>query len=464
MTGLIQISTLRVICVAGAFMMPHTIASSLEARATDASAALGTGDPPSRMGGIAMPEAEVVPASARTTHRILMVANGASSIFASLNQLRYLEVHSGKRIGDLFDGAAGGSLAGSFLAAAIFMRDKEGKYLTVSAIHTFIHEHFDAMTSLNAGCCFWRPRNIFNGDSLMMVLNRFFADKKLSDLGDKKLIVPLRVKGTTSDFMASSHDLTTGRGEDFYLKDLVRAASSTKGYFRSVRTVSLAGKAHRFGDLWPSVQDATLPVMLKLTREFSDATYSNYHVLSVGKICAAKTPSDDDSILRDRMMDEALIALLGDRFVRPCIAVTEQQSSPFMVAPSIVRRLIHASNPEDKTNRSQKELLDRYLGLIGEKRPLPRRVISTALIVDGGRIIQVPELLSPPARPSVAGVAGGGGSETRDLEAPSSALSVVMETATEHEDGVSIASGKSALTERSIAPSLSSGEEAPPEI
>lgn len=459
MFSLIQLSILRTTVLWGILALPTVTASSLAARTPDAAASITV----SATAEAGAASTSLGSASPPALHRVLMIANGASSIFASLNQMRYLEYHSKKRMGEIFDAAAGGSLAGSFLASAIFLRGDDGQFLTVSAIHSFVHEFFDEMTTLNTSCCFWQPRNMFNADRLTHVLNRFFGDKKLSDLGGKKLIIPLRLKGTTTDYMASSDDYVSRHGEDFYLKDLVRASSSTKGYFKSTRTVSLGGRSYRFGDLWPTVRDSTLPVMLKLTREFNDGDYSHYHVLSIGQICTAVSPTEDDSILRDKVMDEALSALLGDNFVRPCITVTERQSAPFMVSPAIVRRLIHASNPEDRTNLSQKTLLDRFLTQIGERRVIPKRIASTALIVDGGRVTQVREL---PSSPSSGSTEAAGFSTAMVTSSATLPLPVIPEAteAESDEDGTSSPiSGRTVVTPRSVAASLAS-DDAPAEI
>lgn len=358
------------------------------------------------LGALPLPDEETVASAGAATavataaslppdpirHKVLIIAHGGNSIFAALNELRYVERQTGKRIGELFDAAAGGSLAGSFVAAAVFKRDREGRYQSIDDIYGFVNDNFEEyFMRENTGCCIWRPRHTFDGDRLSGVLTRYFERMNFSDL-DKHVIIPVRIKRTTTDRLLSSFDAQHDRREDFLLKDVVRASSSTKHQFKAVLIRSLAGTPHRFGDLWPTVPNTTLPILLKLTREFGDTTWSHYSTLVVGH-----TANPSDSLTpTERIMEQTLQQLLGERYVRPTITLPEGQDGFFDREPETHRRLIHASNALDRTNVAFRDALDRFVDIIGERRVLPplRYQPSVAILIHNGRIVTAPVVSS----------------------------------------------------------------------
>lgn len=346
-------------------------------------------------GSLLASEAQRTARATAPEHRVLIIANGGVSIYAALNELLYLERYSGKRIGELFDVAGGSTLAGSLIAAAIFRKDKEGQYPTIASIQDFLYTNHTSIFHPNRKFLCIKPKTKFNGNFLTRALRSYFGDSTLDDIKDKHVIIPIRNKRTTMDYMLSSHDVVHKGANNFYLRDIVRSSASTQSFYKTTKTLSRSGGSFKFDSLWPLIDDVTLPILLKLSRELNDLDWSHYKVVSVGTTQNARNITASDMGLVGKISEDAIGLLLNDNYIKISINLPDSQDGFFDSSEGTIRRIIHASNPQDGANSELKQGLDRYLALIRANtfRKPPR---VSAIIVDEGRIRYVSQI--PPTR------------------------------------------------------------------
>lgn len=272
---------------------------------------------------------DAIAARALSARSIGVFPGGGTQGLISVALARAFEARSGLMFHENFDQVEGLSV-GALNASALWpLRDTGMPVLSTAQLHNvYLTEIEDAFVpkKWSLGGLLDNKYDIANLEKLMQ---KTFGDLKLSDFEDGLHIHVVDLK-TQAVRTLRSEDARLNPSEDFYMRDLLRAAVSAPYYFSPIEIKNIAGGAEKFVDGGLFSSDPSLLAFIKARTEGADPTLTAITTFGTGnKNNENVSLSDLDGGLakisnmlsvmfksKANTMDELLRIELGPRYVR----------------------------------------------------------------------------------------------------------------------------------------------------